>query len=44
MNLCQFPQVKYRLVQVQHPPYLPDIALYNFFLFPKLKIHLKGKI
>ena len=25
-----------------HPPYLPDIALSDFYLFPKLKSHLRG--
>jgi len=25
-----------------HPPYSPDLAPCDFFLFPKLKIHLKG--
>ncbi|EZA49234.1 hypothetical protein X777_12493 [Ooceraea biroi] len=26
-----------------HPPYSPDLAPCDFFLFPKLKSHLKGK-
>jgi transposase len=28
---------------VPHPPYSPDLAPSNFFLFPKLKIKLKGR-
>ena len=28
---------------VPHPPYSPDLAPTNFFLFPKLKITLKGR-
>ena len=29
---------------VPYLPYLPDSFLCDFFLLPKLKIHLKGKI
>jgi transposase len=28
---------------VCHPPYSPDLAPYDFFLFPKMKIKLKGR-
>jgi len=28
---------------VPHPPYLPDLAPSDFFLFPKLKMKLKGQ-
>jgi hypothetical protein len=28
---------------VPHPPYSPDLAPSNFFLFPKLKMKLKGR-
>jgi hypothetical protein len=28
---------------IQHPPYLPDLAPADFFLFPKLKLALKGE-
>ena len=28
---------------VPHPPYSPDLALSEFFLFPKLKMKLKGR-
>jgi len=28
---------------VPHPPYLPDFAPSDFFLFPKLKMKLKGR-
>jgi len=27
---------------VSQPPYSPDLNLCDFFLFPKLKFHLKG--
>ena len=29
--------VKHNIVQVQQPLYLLDLAIYHFFLFPKLK-------
>jgi transposase len=29
------------ITMLPHPPYNPDLALCNFFLFPKLKTHLK---
>ena len=29
------------ITMLPHPPYSPDLALCNFFLFPKLKTHLK---
>ena len=28
---------------LQHPPYSPDLAPCDFFLFPKLKLHMKGE-
>ena len=28
---------------VPQPPYSPDLSLCDFFLFPKLKFHLKGR-
>jgi len=28
---------------VPHPPYSPDLATCDFFLFPKIKIKLKGR-
>jgi len=31
------------ITKVDHPPYLPDLALCDFWLFPKLKIALKGQ-
>jgi hypothetical protein len=31
------------MVIVPHPPYSPDLASYNFALFPKLKMKLKGQ-
>ena len=35
--------VQYKNVQVQHSPYLPDVAWHNI-VFPWLTIHLSGKI
>jgi hypothetical protein len=28
---------------ILHPPYLPDLATCDFFLFPKMKLRLKGR-
>jgi histone-lysine N-methyltransferase SETMAR len=28
---------------ISHPPYLPDLAPCDFFLFPKMKLKLKGR-
>jgi hypothetical protein len=33
---------KKSVMKLDHPPYLPDLALCNFWLFPKLKTALKG--
>jgi len=33
---------KNNITKLPHPPYSPDLALCDFFLFPKLKTHLKG--
>ena len=32
-----------RNVAVHHPPYSPDLAPADYFLFPKLKFSLKGR-
>ena len=34
---------KYKIVQLRQPPYSSDIALFGFWMFPKLKMALKGK-
>jgi hypothetical protein len=34
---------KHRIPVVLHPPYSPDLAPCDFFLFPRLKSILKGK-
>lgn len=34
--------VEKKLLVLPHPPYSPDLALYDFFLFPNIKTHLKG--
>jgi hypothetical protein len=31
------------MVIIPHPPYSPDLAPYDFALFPKLKMRLKGR-
>jgi hypothetical protein len=28
---------------IHHPLYSPDLASYDFFLFPKMKLKLKGR-
>ena len=33
---------KHQITQIPHPPYSPDLAPCDFFLFPKLKRTLKG--
>jgi hypothetical protein len=35
---------KYHVTQVCQPPYSPDLAPCDFWLFPKLKLLLKGRI
>ena len=35
--------VKYQITQVTQLPYSPDLASCDFWLFPKLKLPLKGK-
>ncbi|UYV73828.1 hypothetical protein LAZ67_11001043 [Cordylochernes scorpioides] len=30
-------------IHIPHPPYSPDLAPYDFFLYPKLKIKIKGR-
>jgi hypothetical protein len=27
---------------IPHPPYSPDLARYDFFLFPKMELKLQG--
>jgi hypothetical protein len=31
------------MLSLSHPPYSPDLAPANFFLFPKMKMQLKGR-
>jgi histone-lysine N-methyltransferase SETMAR len=33
---------KRSVVEISHPPYSPDLAPTNLFLFPMVKIALKG--
>ena len=41
-RLAQSFVVKYQITQVTQPPYSPDLAPSDFWLFPKLKSPLKG--
>jgi len=34
---------KNNMTLIPHPPYSPDLAPSNFFLFPKLKLQMKGR-
>ena len=42
LNVQQF-LTKNGMTPMPHPPYSPDLALSNFFLFPPMKKVLKGK-
>jgi hypothetical protein len=33
---------KHKMAVIPHPPYSPDLAPCDFFLFPKMKLYLKG--
>jgi hypothetical protein len=35
--------VKHKTADIPHPLYSPDLAPCNFFLFPKMKLKLKGR-
>jgi len=35
--------MKNRMATASHPPYSPDLAPCDFFLFPRMKMDLKGK-
>ena len=39
--MAKLSDLRYELVD--HPPYSPDLAPCDFFLFPKLKVHLGGE-
>jgi transposase len=34
---------KYKMAVIPYPPYSPDLAPCDFFLFPKMKLKLKGR-
>ncbi|UYV62487.1 DDX31 [Cordylochernes scorpioides] len=34
---------KHSTIQIPHPPYSPDLAPNDFFLYPELKMNLKGR-
>jgi hypothetical protein len=40
-SVCQFLAPK-KITTFYHPPYSPDLSLPDYFLFPKLKMKLKG--
>jgi transposase len=42
LGVCEF-LAKNSITKMDHPPYSPDLAPYNFWLFPKLKTALKGQ-
>ena len=42
-NLMQQFLSKHKIVQLRQPPYSPDIAPCDFWMFPKLKMALRGK-
>ena len=42
-NLVQEFLAKHKIVLLRQPPYSPDIAPCDFWMFPKLKMALKGK-
>ena len=42
-NLVQQSLANHKIVQLCQPPYSPDIAPCDFWMFPKLKMALKGK-
>ena len=35
---------QWKVTVLDHPPYLPDLAPSDYFLFPKVKSHLKGRL
>ena len=42
-NLMQHFLAKHEIIQLRQPSYSPDIAPCDFWMFPKLKMALKGK-
>ena len=42
-HLVQNFLAKHGIPQLRHPPYSPDLSPNDFFLFPRLKRHLKGR-
>jgi hypothetical protein len=34
---------KHKMAIIRHPPYSPDLAPCDFFVFPKMKFKLKGR-
>ena len=36
--------VQQKVTVLDHPPYSPDLAPADYFLFPKVKSHLKGRL
>ena len=41
LGICQF-LAERNIATLEHPPYSPNLALYDFFLFLKIKSVLKG--
>ncbi|UYV61605.1 hypothetical protein LAZ67_1005515 [Cordylochernes scorpioides] len=42
-SVCIHFLAKHSTIQIPHPPYSPDLAPNDFFLYPKLKMKLKGR-
>jgi len=42
LKVSQF-LAKNNMTVIPHPPYSPDLAPCDFFLFPKLKLQMKGQ-
>jgi hypothetical protein len=40
--MCEF-LAHNSIIALLHPPYSPDLAPCDFFLFPKMKLQLKGR-
>jgi hypothetical protein len=34
---------KHKMAVIPHPPYSPDLEHHDFFLFPKMRLNLKGR-
>lgn len=44
LNRCKFLAKKQQVCVIQHPRYLPDLSLCDYFLFLKIKMSMKGML